>query len=235
MAFCSNCGTQCDDGQSFCPNCGQALNGAVAPQAAQPVGAMQRAAQERQESLQEMRKMMDYFGQKRAQYDRYDQVTELIARYLRTRAVPLLVWGIIIAVSGLICVASLGAGAIPALVIGLGMIGGFIALNVDRKKKLNAWYEELSSLASELQRHYENYGFCLVGMEYSNPSILGSINQVISVGRADTPKEAINVLLDDVHKNSMEMMAEQTMVNSAAAARGASVSAGFAAASFFLK
>lgn len=32
MAYCRNCGTQIDDGASFCPNCGNATGGAAAPQ-----------------------------------------------------------------------------------------------------------------------------------------------------------------------------------------------------------
>ena len=48
----------------------------------------------------------------------------------------------------------------------------------------------------------------------------------ILAGRADNPKEAINVMLDDAHKTNMEAMA---------AAKNAGVSAGFAAASFFLR
>ncbi len=35
MAFCGKCGTQVADGQAFCPNCGNAMQGAATPQ--QPV------------------------------------------------------------------------------------------------------------------------------------------------------------------------------------------------------
>ena len=100
----------------------------------------------------------------------------------------------------------------------------------------------INELAQELTQHFRAYGYCPVGPEYTNPSILQQIMSVIQSGRAETPKEAINVLLDDAHKSSMEFAAMLTARNAQAAAEyaqgaaaGATASAVFSAANFFLK
>ncbi len=253
MPFCSKCGTKNDDGVNFCVSCGAPLQGA-APQTPQmdpqmqammmqqmmmqqqQMGGMQALAQQRQESLNEMDRMISYFGQKQNEYDEYDYLNDLIPRQMYVKAKPMLVFGIISTVLSFILFGAgggaAGAGAV-FLIIGLGLIGGFIALNVVRKNKLNANLDRVAILANELAEHYAGYGMCLVGAEYSNPRILLAIRDAITAGRADTPKEAINVLLDDNHKSNMEALATQTAVNSAAAARGANTAAAFAAASFF--
>ncbi len=53
MAFCKNCGTDMGDAR-FCPSCGAAVDGPVAPAA--PV------LDVRQRSLQDMENMRAYFG-----------------------------------------------------------------------------------------------------------------------------------------------------------------------------
>ena len=85
----------------------------------------------------------------------------------------------------------------------------------------------------ELYQYYLNYGYCLVSAEYTNPSNLLAILHTIESGRADTIKEAINILVEDAHRNNMEALATQTAVASAAAARGATAAAVFSAANFF--
>ena len=75
----------------------------------------------------------------------------------------------------------------------------------------------------------------MVGGEYTNPKIISAIADIVRQGRAETPKEAINIMIDTAHKNRMEMFARQTVANTAAAARGARASAVFCAANFFLK
>lgn len=253
MAFCSRCGAQNADGVNFCVACGAPLQQAM-PQAMpqadpnmmqqqmammqqmmqqQQMNSMQAVAQQRQDSLNEIDRMMAYFGQKQNEYDEYDYLNELIPTQMYVKAKPMIVFGIISTVLALILLSSrYGAGAV-FLVIGLGLIGGFIAINVNRSKKLNENLVRVSVLANELAEHYVNFGMCLVGAEYSNPRILAVIRDCIVAGRADTPKEAINVLLDENHKSNMEALAAQTAVNSAAAARGANVAAAFAAANFF--
>ena len=72
-------------------------------------------------------------------------------------------------------------------------------------------------------------------MEYTNPRITQVIYNVIRQGRADTPKEAINVMLQDAHRSEMELIAAQTAAAAHSASRSSGVAAAFCAASFFLR
>lgn len=236
MGFCSSCGAPNEGGVAFCSSCGAPLKGAVAPNVNQ-TGYMQAAANQRSESIEEINKMIAHFSKKSNEYKEYDNLISNIPRLQRRKAVALLVWGIIFTIiSSIILMLSGGATfGVVLLVIGILMIIGQILINVSRRNRLNESYHRLSIVSEELFNHYNAYGMCLLGPEYTNPEILTRIKETILGGRADTPKEALNVLLDDMHKSNVEALSRVNAVNSAAAARGARASAVFAAASFFLK
>jgi len=154
----------------------------------------------------------------------------------------LLVWGIIIAVVGFITfiagVESSAGAAIAGIIILL--VGGlmiFLYANkkASVKKRIEQETDRICQIADELTAHYKNYGYCTVGMEYTNPKILQQMGNLIRQGRADTPKEAINIMIEDAHRTDMEMMQMETMRAARAASRGSAVAAGFAAANFFLR
>ena len=75
----------------------------------------------------------------------------------------------------------------------------------------------------------------LLSMEFSNPRIIKLIYNVIRQGRADTPKEAINVMLQDTHRTEMKLIAAQTAAAASFASINSGVAAAFCAASFFLR
>lgn len=249
--YCQNCGTPVADGTRFCPNCGQNCAGGNIPvqqnygAPAQPYygNAVEQRAAVRRDETAELQKMIRYFSQKSAQYEEYDYVCARIdPRYLRKRT-GLLVWGIIISVLGLIVTIAVGssgaAGAIFSGILilfgGIGMIVGFALSSSARNRNYQAALIRFDELTEELYQHYLNYGYCLVSAEYTNPSNLVAILQTIESGRADTIKEAVNILVEDAHRNNMESYARQTAISSAAAARGANAAAVFSAANFFLK
>lgn len=258
MAFCSKCGNQVAEGSAFCPQCGNQLgivsvNGAQVPYKTPPV----QTVPVRQQSLVEMHKMLDHFSKKTNEYNEYDQLNDRLAVMLRGYSAAGMVWGIILVVIfGLWTLAGFG-GAIAAVEEGnatalisclisvfflfvISAVGVMlIVLNVlGRKKhhqKVDWCRDRINDLAEELTQHFHAYGYCPIGPEYTNPYILQQLTSIIQSGRAETPKEAINVLLDDAHKNSVEFAAMLTARNAQAAAAGATASAVFSAASFFFK
>lgn len=245
MAFCSFCGAQIMDGSVFCASCGAKQGEAAAPAfAGNQSNSIQAALAARMEITREMDRMIQYFGQKWEQYKRHDDLIDGIAEKKKTKATALLVWGILM-LSGVgflitLIVAIVNEKAAPyvlvtSIVLGLGMIGGYCAIDVTRTKQWKAMYKELCGIREELKAHYDAFGPCLVGMTYTNPAILTSIKATIQEGRADSPRDAINIMLDDVHKNEMEALAEQTLIATKQAAANAGESAMFAAASFFFK
>lgn len=249
--FCPNCGNQLPDNSSFCPSCGQNLNAAVpavqqTQQVQQVYGGNQRQ-QQRMAEINELNRMINYFSQKSAEYDEYDLIANNMARLSLGYSTKKMVWGIILSVFGFIFtlggIASVADNGAPVLlifgliVLAVGVL--LIVLHVTGRAKFvkdrDYAYMRFDQLSDELNSYYQAYGYCPVGAEYTNPSNLAVILDTIRSGRADTTMDAINILVEDAHRNNMEAMARQTAVNTAAAARGARAGAIFSAANFFLK
>lgn len=226
--FCSKCGSQVADGTAFCPSCGNSLL------AANPVdvGAQQYNIQKnsvRQSEISELDRAIRHFDQKRDVFKEYDLVSELVDDYAAGAKKSLLVWGIIITVLGVFILAGGGgAGSLAFILPGGAMIAGGILMQVNNKKKLAYFKSEYARLSAELYDHYLACPNCPVGAEYANPDILDMIMGVLQSGRADTIKEAINLLLAE---------ANQAQVNATLAAiqQSSSDAAFFAAANLFVK
>lgn len=237
--FCNNCGKPNQDGAKFCSECGAPINQIINQQYD---NSQQKRQQARNSEITELDKMIRYFSQKSMVYEEYDRISAELSRFSKGKHYALLIWGIIVSFLGTIFVsafsreepAKLALGFIPFL-LGQGMIVGHIVYAVSfskRKKELEA---KLSEISSELFEYYKAYGTCVVGAEYTNPSNLIAIANTIRSGRADTIKEAINVLLDDVYRNNMQNLTAQSARSAAAAARGATAGAVFSAANFFTR
>ncbi len=69
--------------------------------------------------------------------------------------------------------------------------------------------------------------------EYANPEILEIILGMLQSGRADTIKEAINLLINDAERSEMSEYLEMIEQNTAAINEQTRVAAVFAAANFF--
>lgn len=255
--YCKNCGAQLDNNAKFCNVCGgkiQNEDDVILVSNNQPVKNhyMSTREAERLSELNELDNMIAYFSQKQEAYKDYDCFSKELYRLRRgIRSAPL-VWGIILSVLSLIF---LCGGAIPNMfskansgefytylflsiflsVIGTPLIVLFIIKKTRNGSRLRTVTEKCDALEDELWAHYENYGHCLVGFEYSNPANLVVIKQTINAGRADNTREAINILLDDAHKANMEAIAIQAARNAAQAARGSTAAAIFSAGAFFFR
>lgn len=246
MAFCKNCGTDLN-GARFCPNCGSA-DGEMIVQ--QPHNVAPMGGNPRSNSLAEMENMQQYFGVKKPQYDKLDALMEKIEKLRSKKKVGWLIAGVLMSLLVWL-MASGGMLWYGVLMFGAVAAGFFYMFYLQRKKnkeKIGHLLVEQATIATELMDYYTAYGYCPVGIEYTEPSILYTINDVIRKGRADTPKEAVNILLDDMHKEKMEQEAaraanaaeataaysRQTAMYSKECARAARKAANYAAASFWL-
>ena len=260
LKFCSNCGAPVGGISPVPPVLVPVQNQYQSPQQIQMMqqqSVFEQTAKTRMDSLNEMNNMLSYFGQMAQQYDEYDHCNKMIPVLQRGVGKARLVWGIIFccagAYFGFMGLASLSSSfssrsssvsilMVVLLLFCLALIIPGILMIVSRSVAANKKRKELENmlnreaeLATILTQHYNNYGFCLIGAEYTNPKILSRICDIIRSGRADTPKEAINILLDDAHKSMMQLQSQLTMQATRQAARGATAAAVFSAANFFFR
>lgn len=94
-----------------------------------------------------------------------------------------------------------------------------------REAILKQYTDRLYALSEEIYYHYQNYGYCAVGLEYTFPSTLQRIKNNIDFGRADTIKEAISVMLMDAHLSEMQLQASITSQAAVLAAQSAASAA----------
>lgn len=244
MAFCKNCGTDLN-GARFCPNCGTADGDLVVQHRnGAPVG------NPRSNSLAEMENMQQYFGAKKPLHDKLDALMTKIEKQRSKKKMGWLISGILMSLLIWLMISG-GMNWLGILIFGSIDLGLFYMFYLQRKKnkeKIENLLVDQAITATELMDHYNAYGYCPVGIEYTEPSILYTINDVIRKGRADTPKEAVNILLDDMHKEKMEQEAaraanaaeataaysRQTAMYSKECDRAARKAANYAAASFWL-
>lgn len=102
----------------------------------------------------------------------------------------------------------------------------------EKERLIKQYQDRCDQLSEELDTHFKNYGYCAVAESYTNPKILREIREPINIGRADTIKESMNLLVQDAHNAEMESHAAATANSARSAARGANVAAFFTAASF---
>ena len=232
MGFCKQCGTELKEAK-FCPNCGASVeNDVVVVQ--QGYVPSTPGIDLRQESLGTMENLISYFGAKANLYEEVDTVSaEVEERSSRSQ----IGWVAL----GVICI-FVGLFKAFFLILGAGLIGLSIYLKKENQEKLKIAMERQDVLINEMYHLYEGYGNCPVGIEYTRPSILCAINDVIRCGRKDTIGEALNLYLDDLHKTNMEniaeetrRLAEETANNTKQAAKSARKTAGYSSASFWLK
>ena len=260
MAFCSNCGAPLGEGAKFCTSCGSVVTpsavpaqaAAVAPvlnsQPAQP-SMYEQSVQMRKESLNELSRMIDYFGRKHPQYHEYDNCNARLNKLMRGTSVAPLVWGIIICVFNSIFLlillseffsrkgrsSSYGGIIFFGLffLVGVGLIVLYICKSAGRGKEKTRLLARIGQLAQELTQYYIAFGYCPLGAEYTNPEILTRVADVLRSGRADSPKEAINIMLVDSRRSMIQLQAALSGQAARQVSAGAASSAVFCAANFF--
>lgn len=189
-------------------------------------------------ALTELSKMHQYFSKVQSKYDEFDRINETLPKMNRVGKKPMLVFGIItLSIALIFTVVAANTHSELAItpcvlfsIIGFGLLGGFIAIEIVRKKRVQNYNNRLIQLSKELMYHYNNYGKCQLGADYTNPRIIEKLYDMVQSGRADTIKEAVNQLLSDMRMNEMAGYAQATAFYAQKAAAGAAASAVFSAA-----
>ena len=191
----------------------------------------------RQSEISALTDVYNYFNVKRSEFEEYDAVCTLMNHYAKGAKGALLVWGIIVTVMSFMFLGIGGSGAVGAFLLffipGAAMIAGGILMKINNKRKLAYYQDRYAILSDELYNYYMSYPSCPVGAEYVNPEILEVIMGVLNSGRADTIKEAINVLIAEANQAEMNAYLQNIQTLTAEANARAGTAAIFAAASFF--
>jgi hypothetical protein len=196
-----------------------------------PVG-----ADVRQRSIADMQHMISYFGAKKEQYDEFEKVSEEVMDR-STRGFG--GWIVAAVISLLIGIFS---EAVFFYIAAVAFVAGFILFRKKNADKLAIVTARQTKLHNELEAYYEAYGYCSVGFEYTRPSTLEALYELIRKGRVTTPGDAINTYLADQQQAEMLRLqqeatdaAKETAKNTKKAAKSAKKAAGYASASFWFK
>jgi uncharacterized Zn finger protein (UPF0148 family) len=208
--YCPNCGTALTDDAIFCIKCGKR----VPDDSAQSVPApTEQPAQTYHEQKYEVRKnelstlnnLIEYFSQKQASYDRYDEACAMLNRLSRGASNALLIWGGIVLgifIITILCVFSdptdlfteIFVSVVFLLLPGGAMLTGGI-LKKTRHRHLYYQYQyQYIELSQGLHQHFFDYPDCPIPPECTNPRILAKLQQIIVSGRSDTIKQGLNNL-----------------------------------------
>lgn len=224
MAFCRNCGAEMA-GAKFCPSCGAAAEGdVVVVQNAAPIP----GADARQRSMLEMEHMLNYFGARKAQYDEFDACAQEAGERAGKSKGGFLAGAIICTVIGFIAHWFF-------FLLGGGFLALFILTKISNKKKMNAAIARCGELEAELSEYYQAYGYCPVGFEYTRPSTLEILYDIIRKGRATTPGDAINLYLADLDRAEMVNAMKEAADATKEAARQSRRAANYSAMNFWFK
>lgn len=204
--YCPNCGSAVPEDGRFCPNCGQTVN--TFGNTAVPCDPYTQTKDlTRRNEMAILDRLLNYFGPKQPQYDAFDDACKRVNHYARGAKSALLVWGCIVVglallmlVESLINYRYISDGpyfvfGILFLVVGIPMIVGGVLMKVFNRRSSSRAKGDYFTLSVELYTHFYECEDCPIGAEYTNPKILASLAYILQSGRADTIKEAINLLV----------------------------------------
>ena len=218
--YCSKCGKQISEDSSFCTYCGNPLKEVTAP--AQTVDFQTQKNDIRQSELNVLADAYNYFNKKKSIYNEYDSVCDSLNYYSRGAKSGLIIWGcIIFSITTLILfilAAAESFEAFPYLLItgmfpSILMIIGGILMKINNAKKMTYYKNEYSRLVVDLYRYYLQYKNCPFGPEYSNPNSIKRISSILQSGRADTVKDSLNLMLNDINMRRLNSYNELTERN----------------------
>lgn len=231
MLYCSKCGKEIQDNSSFCVHCGAQVDSKDQFRPIQ-INQQQEPANNyfnsrrniREAELRELDNMINYFSQKESEYNEMNFLSKEIVSAKNVLAqtpiagivfttFSVCFWFLTIAMfSGY---NKVGGYIMMVLAIILGIPGAilltvyFVSRGI-KKSKLKKYSPRYDELCNELTQYYSDYGYCPIGIEYTNLTDLQAIKGTIQSGYADTSKDAVNYLMQKYHNETMEREAAAT-------------------------
>ena len=220
---CPNCNgqVQIDATQNFgfCSYCGTRL----AFSHGTPTNATQTVANNREAALKEIQKVINHLQQISSHFKEIDKLHDDIYQLKRQQYNAYVVCGafsLIMSYYFLINVAGSEYSSSIRVVffllflgfLGMGLFLLVYRLSLRNKLKLSIVEKEkiIENLNQEIQNKYYEYPNCPIGYEYFRPEMLNTIQNYIRQGRAESIKEAINLISSDQYNAEMRQIALDT-------------------------
>lgn len=242
MKFCTKCGTQMEDDVNFCPKCGTASN--PTNQVVNVESKTEVSEKNTSSIVAKLKELHSYFSEIENAYNIFDNGIGIIndAEWRKTvnkrykMSVAGIICWILTAIFILQCIKTFGgifiySGATTkfflSLFLGVITVSFAITFSIygkgfkNHKKALDFYDNNVPIAQKQIQEHYAKLEDCPLGIDYTSPSTIERLVYYLNSHRADSLKEAINVLEDERHKANVE--------NTLAATRKAAEDAAFAA------
>lgn len=213
--FCTSCGTIIVEGSRFCSNCGKQIKESSTDisdteQNRQTVNRpieSKVAAESKESLIEELERLRIYFASREAQYNLRNKYINYLNTVTRPKVFAWIIAGGIISFVFYFIfyfITSIDTGSIGLFGVWIFVsIGGYIHFKNKTEQDIKNTQNALIKMENELKEYYDNARNCIIAFDYSEPAIIQNLIGVLINGRADSLKEAINVMLDDIHKQSM--------------------------------
>lgn len=209
---CPNCNgeIQLDTSRDFgfCSYCGTKIM--IEKDA--PLNATEAFTNNREAALGEIRRVMDHFSKVAGDFTDLDHVNGKIKICENKTYTGSIVTGSILSVLGLIMLVSNASVKLGVACIGIAVLI-FAIMGLSSKSNndtLDELHDAKKVISKNLITTYEEYLHCPLGIEYCRPEILQSIYEYLRKGRAETIKEAVNLLEMEEYNAQMLKTAQQT-------------------------
>lgn len=209
MNYCSNCGNVLQ-GEKYCSNCGMEKgNNIVSEQEVKSF--LNEGNTLREQAIAQIENMMSYFGSKQELYEAFDVARDKVERLEQKTSTGWLVlgiiWELIILIFSWIARNNISNVIVFVLMFSIPTVPMILMYTKAKKKiaiKLAESIKERDEIGTALALNYEAYGSCPVGLEYTYPSVLYAIYEIIRSGRKETIPDALQALIDDEHARRLE-------------------------------
>ena len=177
-----------------------------------PQNAMEAFTNNRDAALQEIDRLAEHFAPVTDLYNRIDLIGRHMDALEKKKYTGFVVWGVIAAVFGVIAFGARAwlAGAVLTLV-GAGLIAVRFLLAKKRDREYHEAMQQKYLLCREVTELHQSYPHCPLGIEFCRPEIIKSLYEYIRQGRAETIKEAVNLMAADARYAQMREFALETM------------------------
>lgn len=209
MNYCSNCGNVLQ-GEKYCPNCGIEVGNNIVPE--QKAESLPNGGNTlREQAIAQIENMMSYFGSKQELYEAFDVARDTVESLQQKTSTGWLVagiiWELVILIFSWILRNNISNVLGVVLVFSIPTVPLILIYNKAKKRnaiKLAEKIKERDEIGTALALNYEAYGSCPVGLEYTYPSVLYAIHEIIRSGRKETIPDALQALMDDEHARRLE-------------------------------
>lgn len=244
MKYCTKCGMQMEDDVNFCPKCGTASN--PVNQVVNVESKTEVSEKNTSSIVAKLKELHSYFSEIGNAYNIFDNgigiindeawrktVKKRYSMFVAGKVSWLLLVIFVLVIVNCYNAARHTYSITPMLLNLLFWFLAIVALSCgivfsiqgkgfkNHKRALDFYDKNVPIAQKQIQEHYAKLENCPLGIDYTSPSTIERLAYYLNSHRADSLKEAINVLEDERHKANVE--------NTLAATRKAAEDAAFAA------